>query len=172
LTGQFVVAVVGSPFGVKGFVKIRSFSGETGHLEALESVVLRREDRETLYYIEQTIRTGPVPSPVLAMKFRGIDSPEAAKTLTGAELIAGRDRASPLGEGEYYVEDLRGMTVVDASGTVYGEILDVVEGGGGDLAEIRLPSGEAKFAPFRQEFFGEISVESRRAVLLAPWILE
>lgn len=172
MTGQFVVAVVGSPFGAKGFVKIRSFSGETGHLEALESVVLRREDRETLYFIEQTVRISPAPGPVLAMKFRGIDSPEAAKTLTGAELIAGRDHAAPLGEGEYYVEDLRGMTVVDAAGTVYGEILDVVEGGSGGLAEIRLPSGEAKFVPFRKEFFGEIAVESRRATLLTPWVLE
>jgi 16S rRNA processing protein RimM len=168
LTEQFVVAVVGSPFGVKGFVKVRPFSGETGHLEALESVVLRRENRETLYHIEETLRAGPA----LAIKFRGIDSPEAAKALGGAELLADRAHAAPLGEGEYYVEDLRGMAVADAGGTIYGDILDVVEGGGGDLIEIRLPSGEAKFVPFRTEFFGEIAVESRRVVLLTPWILK
>jgi 16S rRNA processing protein RimM len=168
MTGQFVIAMVGSPFGVKGFVKVRPLSGETGHLEALESVILRREDRETLYHIEQTLKTGPA----LAMKFRGIDSPEAAKALGGAELLADRAHAAPLNEGEFYVEDLRGMTVTDASGTIYGEIQDVVEGGGGDLIELRLPSGETKFVPFRKEFFGEIAVESRRALLLAPWVLE
>jgi 16S rRNA processing protein RimM len=168
MTGQFVVAMVGSPFGVKGFVKIRPLSGETGHLEAIESVVLRRENRETLYYIEQTLKTGPA----LAMKFRGIDSPEAAKTLTGAELLADRAHAAPLNEGEFYVEELRGMAVAVASGPRYGEILDVVEGGGGDLIELRLPSGETKFVPFRKEFFGEIAVESRRALLLTPWVLE
>jgi 16S rRNA processing protein RimM len=168
MTGQFVVAMVGSPFGVKGFVKIRPLSGETGHLEALESVILRRENRETLYHIEQILKTGPT----LAMKFSGVDSPEAAKALTGAELLADRAHAAPLGENEFYAEDLRGMTVADAGGIIYGEILDVVEGGGGDLIEVRLPSGETKFIPFRKEFFGEIAVESRRALLLAPWILE
>jgi 16S rRNA processing protein RimM len=159
---------VGAPFGVKGFVKIRSLSGETEHLEEIESVILRRENQETLYYIEKILRTGPG----LVMKFRGVDSPEAAKALGRAELIVDRAHAAPLGEDEYYVEDLRGIMVEDAAGTVYGEILDVLEGGGGALAEIRLPSGEAKLIPFRKEFFGEIIPEKRRAVLLTPWILE
>jgi 16S rRNA processing protein RimM len=167
-----VVALVGAPFGVKGFVKTKPLSGELDHLEQLETVVLRWEGRETLFYIEETLRVGPS----LAVKFRGIDTPEAAKALSGAELLTGRDHAAPLGKDEYYVEDLRGIPVTDRAGAVLGHITDVLEGGGGQLIELRLPDGTLRLVPFRKEFFGEVdvdnaSIEKRRAVLLESWIL-
>jgi 16S rRNA processing protein RimM len=167
LTEQFVVALVGAPFGIKGFVKTKPLSGELEHLEQLETVVLRRETREILFYIEETLRVGPS----LAVKFRGIDTPEAAKALTGAEMLTGRDHAAPLGADEYYIEDLRGIPVTDTGGGVLGHITDVLEGGGGQLIEMGLPGGEFRLVPFRKEFFGEVDTEKRRVVLLEKWIL-
>ncbi|GHV76299.1 ribosome maturation factor RimM [Spirochaetia bacterium] len=172
MTEQFVVALVGAPFGIKGFVKAKPLSGEAEHVEQLETVVLRRENRETLFYIEETLRVGSS----LAIKFRGIDTPEAARVLSGAEMCTGRDHAAPLGTDEYYVEDLRGIPVIDTADAVRGYITDVLEGGGGQLIELRLPGGEFRLVPFRKEFFGEVdvdnaSIEKRRAVLLESWIL-
>jgi 16S rRNA processing protein RimM len=166
-----VVALVGAPFGLQGFVKTKPLSGELDHLEQLETVVLRRAAHETLFYVEETLRAGPS----LAVKFRGIDTPEAAKALSGAELLTGRDHAAPLGKDEYYVEDLRGIPVTDTAGAVLGHITDVLDGGGGQLIELRLsgplPGGELRLVPFRKEFFGEVDPETRRAVLLESWIL-
>jgi 16S rRNA processing protein RimM len=168
MTEQFVVALVGAPFGVKGFVKTKPLSGELDHLEQLETVVLRQGIHETPFYIEETLRVGPS----LAVRFRGIDTPEAARTLAGAEMLTGRDHAAPLGKDEYYVEDLRGIPVTDRTGAVLGEIADVIEGGGGQLIELRLPGGEFRLVPFRKEFFGEVDTKKRRAILLESWILE
>ncbi|AEF84160.1 16S rRNA processing protein RimM [Treponema primitia ZAS-2] len=165
---KFVAALVGAPFGVKGFVKIKPFSGEREHLEQLETVLLRRENRETPFHIEETTRIGPS----LGIKFRGIDTPEAAKTITGAELVVDRAHAAPLLEDEYYVEDLRGVEVLDRDGKVLGEVHDVIEGGGGQLIEVKLTGGEHRLAPFRKEFFGAIDMEKRTALLLEPWVLE
>jgi 16S rRNA processing protein RimM len=167
LTEQFVVALVGAPFGIKGFVKTKPLSGELEHLEQLETVVLRSENHETLFHVEETLRVGFS----LAVKFRGIDTPEAAKALSGAEMLTGRDHAAPLGRDEYYVEDLRGIPVSDTAGTVLGEIRDVLEGGNGQLIELLLPGGEIRLVPFRKEFFGEVDTEKRRAILLEHWIL-
>jgi ribosomal 30S subunit maturation factor RimM len=47
-----------------------------------------------------------------------------------------------------------------------------VEGGGGELAEIKLSLGESRLVPFRQEFFGAISPEKGYVVLKNLWILE
>jgi 16S rRNA processing protein RimM len=116
--------------------------------------------------------------PGLIMKFKGFDDPEAAKALGGAELIISREQASPLKPGEFYIEDLRGLPVISGEGSggeepaVLGHITDIVEGGGGDLAEIRLNTGESRFVPFRNEFFAPVNPESRRVILLAEWILE
>jgi 16S rRNA processing protein RimM len=106
------------------------------------------------------------------MRFAGIDSPEAAKTLGGAQLLVGREQASPLHAGEFYVEDLKGLAVTAPDGEIIGRITDIIEGGGGELAEIRLNNGELKLVPFRREFFPEIAPEKGMAALQNVWILE
>ncbi|MDR0997621.1 MAG: ribosome maturation factor RimM [Treponema sp.] len=171
MTETFVAALVGAPFGLKGFVKVRSLSGEIEHLLKLGSVSLRREGREEFWKIEEAVPAPP--GPLVLMKFRGIDSPEAAKTLGGAEILVKREDAASLKPGEYYIEDLKGLTVYAApEGEILGVITGVIEGGGGNLAEVRLNGGERRLIPFRNEFFGEIDLPGRRAELLCRWILE
>jgi 16S rRNA processing protein RimM len=168
VTEQFVVGLIGAPFGLAGYVKVRPFSGETAHLVTLQSALIRQGEKERTLGIEKS----SVQGPVVLFKFAGFDSPEAAKTLTGAELLADRQHASPLGPGELYVEDLRGLAVLAEDGEILGRVTDIVEGGGGELVEIRIPGGELKLAPFRKEFFADISPEKGHAVLLKRWILE
>ncbi|GHV70478.1 ribosome maturation factor RimM [Spirochaetia bacterium] len=173
---QFVTALTGAPFGLKGHIKARPLSGEIEHLFKLDSALLRQERggkiTEKRYEIEETLS---IP-PHAAIKFRGIDSPEAAKALTNAEIIINRKEAAPLEPGEFYVEDLKGMEVAAAwegeGGVVLGSITGFVEGGGGDLAEIRLNDGSLRLVPFRNEFFGDVDGEKGRISLLVPWILE
>jgi 16S rRNA processing protein RimM len=180
MTERFVIGLVGLPFGLDGRVKVRSLSGEDEHLRRLKKAVLRKNGEEKEYAVE-----GAFSRP-LSLKFAGIDSPEAAKLLGGAEIVAGREEAAPLHEGEFYIEDLKGLKVY-AAGTVpgeqpaseqtpnselIGEITDIVEGGGSFLAEIVLVSGEKRLVPFRNEFFGVVDPELGRAELLVRWILE
>jgi 16S rRNA processing protein RimM len=171
LTGRFITGVVGSPFGLKGFVKIKSLSGETSHLLTLKQVLLRQWEEERLWEVEES---APISAPAssLLMKFRGIDGPEAARSLRGAEIITDRAHAAPLREGEFYVEDLKGLGVFSESGERLGEISGILEGGGGNLVELRLPSGAARLVPFRNEFFGDIDLPGGRVILLRQWILE
>ena len=168
MTEKFVIGLAGAPFGVKGFVKIHPCSGETGHLLKLQSVVVCKDGKERLLNIEEI---APAPPSVL-MRFEGIDSPEAAKTLNGAQLLAGREQAAPLGKGEFYIEDLKGLPVIGEKEETIGQIKDIFEGGGGDLAEIELIGGEKRLVPFRKEFFTEISPEKGRVKLQNLWILE
>jgi 16S rRNA processing protein RimM len=104
-------------------------------------------------------------------KFQGFDSPEQARKLCGMTVVVPRVEAAPLAPGEYYIEDLKGLAVVSVDGRV-GEIADVVEGGGGMLAEVRLPDGAARLVPFRNEFFGAVDLEAGTIELLESWILE
>ena len=194
MTESFTLAVIGSPFGLKGYLKVKSLSGETGHLSALKTVNLRQKGKEKEFSVEETMETDEVS--VLLMKFTGIDSPEAAKVLTGSELVADRAQAAPLKPGEFYIEDLKGLQVIRGNGEqgtgngegtknrdggagnsdhnpeILGHITDILEGGNGEVAEVKLPSGELKMVPFRKEFFGDINIEEKWAVLFQPWILE
>jgi len=165
MTERFIIGTVGVPFGVKGFVKIRSASGETEHLIKLQSVIVSKDGKERLFQIAEC------SSSPLAMRFKGIDSPESAKTLSGARLIGSRDQAVPLGDGEFYIEDLKGLPVLSEEGEIIGHVADIIEGHG-ELVEIKrlvLTSydlnDEKCLVPFRKEFFSEISPENGRLVL-------
>lgn len=167
MVDRFVAGIVGAPFGVKGYVKVIVPSGEVSHLEDLRSAVLRKGGAERTCGVEDA---SGAPSSFV-MKFKGFDSPEAAKVLTGSELVVDRADAAPLAEDEFYVEDLRGVAVT-AGGAKVGEIRDVVEGGGGQLVEVALQGGGSALVPFRSEFFGKVDVAAGTAELLAPWVLE
>jgi 16S rRNA processing protein RimM len=165
--------MVGAPFGLKGFVKVKPLSGEVDHLLKLTSVTLRRDGKEQTLAIEET---AAIP-PAVAIRFAGVTTPEAAKALRGAQLIVGRADAAPLRDGEYYIEDLKGLEVIASEnesegGRVIGHIIDIIEGGGGDLAEIKLHSGGVKLVPFRAEFFPAVDLAQRQARLQNLWVLE
>jgi len=169
MTEQFVAGIVGAPFGLKGFVKVKPLSGEIDHLLKLTSVTLRQGEKERTLAIEES---AAIP-PAVAIRFAGFDSPEAAKALRGAQLLVSREDAAPLQPGEFYIEDLKGLAVIAAdSGEVLGHIADVIEGGGGDMAEIRLNDGKTRLVPFRKEFITGIDLAKGRVMLQNLWILE
>ena len=165
----FVAGIVGAPFALNGFVKVKPLSGETAHLLKLTSVTLRQDGRERLLDIEESAAAG---SAVL-MRFAGCLCPEDAGVLRGAELLVSRKDAAPLHDGEFYVEDLKGLAVVSADdGEILGHITAIIEGGGGDLAEIRLNDGKTRLVPFRKEFFTGIEPEKGQVLLKNRWVLE
>ena len=180
MTGKFIIGLIGAPFGVKGFVRVHSLSGEIEHLLKLQSAVVNKDGRERIYQIAES---SPAP-PAVLIRFAGIDSPEKAKALTGAELITGREQAAPLNDGEFYIEDLKELQVFTENGETIGRIMDIIEGGGGELVEILLANCQKRLVPFRREFFKEISLgdfavpyggnfgEKGRAVMQNLWILE
>jgi 16S rRNA processing protein RimM len=169
MTKRFVAGVVGAPFGLKGFVKVKPFSGEIDHLLKLKSVTLRQGEQERVFGIEES---AAIP-PALAIRFAGFHTPEAVRTLKGAELMVERKDAAPLQTGEFYIEDIKGLSVLLADGAEpLGHIIGIIEGGGGDLAELRLQNGETKLVPFRKEFFTNIDLEKKQLILHNHWVLE
>ena len=170
MTERFITGIIGQPFGVKGFVKVRLPSGDSSHFDQLEKVTVRFGTQEKILVIEDT---GHAPSSFV-IKFKGYDSPESAKALQGGEILVSRNEAAPLDKDEYYIEDLRGLSVhlQLVSGPVLGTVTDVIEGGGGQLMEIKTSEGEHRLVPFRDEFIGEIDIAGGTVILREGWILE
>ena len=162
-------------FGLEGFLKIESCSGECEHFSNLKKVIVRlpapqqqAHVPEVLYQVEACV----IRSTDVLLKLGGIDSPEAAKKLHGAELIVPRDMACPLEKGEFYITDLCNSVLVYKGNSV-GTIADVVEGGGGFLLEVsEAATGKTVYVPFRSEFIGKINIAAKQVELMHRWILE
>jgi len=152
--------------GVKGFVKIISFSGETEHYLSLEKVILRSDRQERDYEIEEIKPLGDS----IIIKFAGIDTPEKAKSLAGMEIVVPRENAAALEEGEFYHADLVQCSMAYEN-EVIGRVESIIEGGGGELFEVKLSSGDIVLIPFRDEFIGDISIGERLIELKEKWIL-
>ena len=182
---------IGAPKGVHGELKVNSYSGEYEHFLKLKEVLLEGEARVAS---AKAALPSPVAAPEpnsaspkrrmklrvlraqatdggLVMTFEGYESPEAARKLTGMDIMAPRSQASPLRENEWYIADLIGLTLV-SEGRQLARVESVLDGGSEPWLEARLTGGGKAVVPFRKEFVGEVRLDKGEIELLAPWILE
>lgn len=107
----------------------------------------------------------------LLLKFAGIDSPEASKLLADFELWVPRDQAAPLEDGEVYLADLTGCSLVFA-GEVKGRVTGYLEGAASILLEVEKTDGSTVMVPFQEVYLGDIDLTGRTLELKVDWILE
>ena len=70
------------------------------------------------------------------VRLRGIDSIEAAEKLVGKLVYLKKDEI-PLEDGQFFIQDILGLTVEDIdTGEVYGKVTDVITTGANDVFEV------------------------------------
>jgi len=163
------VALVQSPWKLKGDCKLRSLSGEWDHIYALEGqeVDLSRVDQrlkkrvEHVYFVE----------PHTLIKFAGIDTPEAARALAGMEILLPRAKAAKLEADEYFIADLIDCFVYYGD-EKKGRVKSVWESGASMMLELALEDGSSAHVPFLNQFIDSVDPEALRITLKVEWILE
>ncbi len=167
---QVHMATIGAPHGVRGEVRVKTFTGDPMALGDYGPLT----DGEGRKYKLLHIR--PAKN-VVVVRFKGIDSREKAEALNGVELFV--DRAvlpdEELEEDEFFQEDLIGLKVVDVDGTDRGTVIAVQDFGGGDLLEIGGAGRKSVLIPFTRAAVpdidfdgGTITVEPVAAGLVEP----
>lgn len=98
--------------------------------------------------IESVRRQGQIA----LVKFRGVDTVEAASLLKGKVVYAARGEADPRGDKVYFA-DLVGLPVTEeGDGTVYGTVRAVESRGASELFLVALPDGREAYFPAVKEF--------------------
>jgi 16S rRNA processing protein RimM len=161
------IGTVRTSWGLDGWLKLASHSGEWDHFRSLETVELRRRDGSSGRTFE--VEGFRMHHGGGLLKLRGVDSPEAGKALAGMDLLVDRGNAAELADGEWYLCDLVGLDVVTEAGECVGKIIGMVETSD-DLLEIEKSGGKSFFVPFRSEFVGEPDIEKGTIVLTATWL--
>lgn len=165
---SLAIGKIAKPFGVHGWLKVQSYSGEVDHFLMLSTVQAKAEGRECLLRIEKI----EAHDPGLIIKFAGYDSPETAKALSGLELWVPRDKAAACGPGEYYFADLVGCSLVH-DGQVVARVEGVLEGGPtGYLLEAHRGGETPVLVAFEAPFIGKVDLTAKTIELLTPWVLD
>ena len=153
----------GAPHGVRGEVRLQSFTGEPRAIASYGVLHAADGRRFTLAAVR------PVKDSMLVARVAGVVDRDAAAALTNLELYVERAALPPPDEDEFYVADLVGMVAVDSEGRVLGAVVDVPNYGGGDLVEIRPPAGgETVLYPFTQAVVPTIDFGGRRLTIVPP----
>ncbi|MFZ5927134.1 MAG: ribosome maturation factor RimM [Acidobacteriota bacterium] len=108
----------------------------------------------------------------LILRLGGVDSAEAAASLTGCEAVVPRQELPPLPDGEYYLSDLTGCAVIDRrTGARAGTVTGWQDFGGRVVLEME-PEGDASggpvWIPFTRSICVEILPEQGRVVIDPP----
>jgi 16S rRNA processing protein RimM len=103
----------------------------------------------------------------LLVHLSGVDDRTAAEELRGALLEVEASSVPPAPEGSYYHFDLVGCRCTDKRAGDLGEVVDVVEGGGGDLLRV-LGKGRELLVPFVEPYLTEVDLAARRILLDLP----
>lgn len=157
-----------SPYGVKGFVKVFSYSGKTDHFKKLKEVTLEKNGKTKTLEIESVqVRSGDI-----LVKFLGIDSPEEARFISGWDILVPREQASKLEKGKIYLADLENMRLLYDNEEV-GVVESVSEGPQAALLEVRAKDGKIYIVPLlRGIFVDDIDVQNGTMKLLKRELLQ
>jgi len=154
------VGQIGAPHGVRGEVRLRSFTAEP---EAIATYgPLETEDGRVLEI--ESMRTA---KDHFVVALAGIGDRDAAERLANLKLYVPRERLPALAEtDEFYHADLIGLAVVNKAGEQFGTVLAIHNFGAGDLIEIRLAvSGKTELVPFNERNVPRVDIAAGRIVI-------
>jgi len=162
---QVVVGQVGAAHGVKGEVRLKSFTQSPMDIAGYAPLTAADGRR---FEIEAARPAAGRSSDVLVVRFKGVGDREAAEALNGIQLSVSRDRLPETQEDEFYHADLIGLAATTVSGEVLGTIVAIEDYGAGDILEIAPRRGAPILVPFTQAAVPVVDVAGGRVVVDPP----
>jgi 16S rRNA processing protein RimM len=157
---RICVAQIGAAHGIRGEVRLRSFTEDPMAITSYGP--LESEDGTRRFEIE-ALRPS---KDLFVARLAGITDRNAAETLTNLKLYVSRDRLPPAKDGEFYHADLVGLAAVTPDGASLGTVTAVHNFGAGDVIEIKPESGETLLVPFTDTAVPEIDIAAGRMVVV------
>jgi 16S rRNA processing protein RimM len=155
---RVLLGVVAAPHGVRGLVRIRSYTEDPMAVAAYGP--LSDETGKKAYRVEALSASRGA---VLA-RIEGVADRTAAEALRGLRLYVERERLPGTGEREWYEADLVGLAAVGRDGRDWGKVIAFHDFGAGSVMEV---SGGVML-PFTDEAVPEIDVAGGKVVVEPP----
>lgn len=150
----FIVAEILRAHGRRGNVVVRPLTDNLETLINAARVYLGLEASEPVSVQNIRLHKG---NPLL--KLEGIDDMDGALALKGVVVCLPREELIPLEEGEYFLHDLVGLTLLDHLGNEVGPVERIVETGGPPVLAGPGPGGKEFMVPFASGTIEEVDLD-------------
>lgn len=149
------------PQGLKGLLRVLSYSGEAGSWHRAPRLYLKagREQRPQQFRVEE-VRPH---KGFLLLQLEGLVTIDEAERFRGAEVLVEKTGLSK-GDDEYFWYELIDLKVFSDSQKYLGELTDIIQTGSNDIYVVRHEDREI-LIPATHEVVKEIDLEGGRMVV-------
>ena len=178
-TQYIIIGAITGVYGVKGWVKIRSWTRPAGNIVDHQPWLLTLKtvgyagnassrDADYRELDLQTVELQQTRSHAdrIMVKLAGSDNREQADLLVGKQILVARRQLPPSADNEYYWSDLIGLTVHNLNGIKFGEVTGLLETGANDVLVVQ--GDRERLVPFVQ---GQVvhKIDQEQNTILVDW---
>jgi 16S rRNA processing protein RimM len=156
LVGQIV-----SSFGLKGQLKVRSYTDHVEHLRRRVKTVYLGPKRQA-YQLRGVFEHKPG---LLIITLAGVTDRDAAEELRGLEVAIRERDAAPLDEDEYFIHQLYGLIVETEDGATLGKVREVLETGANEVLVVARPDQPEALIPMIRDVVQLLDIPNNRVVI-------
>jgi len=153
------VAAIAGAFGVKGEVKLKSFTDVAENCVSYGPLL---SDSGKIILSPSSHR---LVKDAVAIKCPEVTTREQAEALKSTKLYVPRENFPAPDEDEFYASDLVGLEVKTTDGKRMGKIIGVQNFGAGDLLEIKPKDSASFFHPFTLAAVPKVDIGAGRVVI-------
>jgi len=159
---RLCVGIVTGPQGVKGAVRIKSFTEVPEDIARYGPVENEAGDGRF------ELRVSGTGKGVVIARVSGIENRDQAETLRGLRLFLPRSALPQTEPDEYYHADLIGLEAVLEDGTPVGRVRAIHDFGAGDTLELARHGASPVMVPFTRAVVPHVEMAHGRLVLDPP----
>jgi len=160
--GLVCVGVIGAARGLRGEVRIKSFTADPADIGAYGPLFDATGERAFRLHV-----AGMAKGQVIA-RIEGVEDRDAAEALKGVHLHVPRRVLPETSDEEYYHADLIGLRAELAGGERLGTIRAIYDFSAGDVLEIAQEDGGVVMVPFTRAVVPEIDFDGGRVIIEPP----
>jgi 16S rRNA processing protein RimM len=166
MTARVCVARIGAPHGLRGEVRLWTFTEDPFAVTRYGPLSTKDGARQL------EVARARAAKDHLVATLTGVTTREEAERLNCVELYIARDTLPATDEGEFYHADLIGLAAVDVAGKPLGTVAAIHNFGAGDIIEIAPAHGPTLMLPFTDAVVPTVDVAGGRVVIEMPGEIE
>ncbi len=145
--------------GVRGEVKLNPSVDYVAELTEVDTFYVKTKTE----YVKMHAERVRIHKNCAIIKLSGVDTMSEAESYRGKMFYIEKDMDLP--EGEYYIEDLIGLSVLAEKEGEIGTLTDIFSTGAHDVYEVTTKTGQKVLIPAVAQFIKEINMEKKQILV-------
>lgn len=165
MSDRIALGIIRKAHGVRGEASVEPWTEFERFHEVRSVTLVSPDETETR---PATIESARLHRDRALIRFTGLETPEEAQSLKGWTIEIAESEAKKLDDDEYFLHDLAGLRLIDATGNERGKVVEAYEGGSGVLLNVRRSDGRTYEVPFAATICTAIDVKGGTITVELP----